>query len=57
MAKIIVRNLDDAAVERLKARAKASGRSLEAEVRQILEQSAQVDMAQARLMATESEGG
>ncbi len=53
MAQIIVRNLDDAAVERLKARAKASGRSLEAEVRQILEQSAQVDMAQARLMATE----
>jgi plasmid stability protein len=53
MAQIIVRNLEDAVVERLKARAKASGRSLEAEVRQILEQSAKVDMAQARQMAIE----
>jgi plasmid stability protein len=51
MAQIIVRNLDDAVVERLKARARANGRSLEAEVRQILEQSAKVDMATARLMA------
>jgi plasmid stability protein len=50
MAQIIVRNLDDAVVERLKARAKANGRSLEAEVRQILEQSAKVDMATARQM-------
>ncbi len=53
MAQIIVRNLDDAVVERLKARAKANGRSLEAEVRQILEQSAKVDMATARQMALE----
>lgn len=48
MAQIVVRNLDDAVVERLKARAKANGRSLEAEVRYILEQSAKVDMATAR---------
>ena len=48
MAQIIVRNLDDAVVERLKARARSNGRSLEAEVRQILEQSAKVDMATAR---------
>jgi len=48
MAQIIVRNLDDAVVKRLKARAKANGRSLEAEVRLILEQSSKVDMATAR---------
>ncbi len=48
MAQILVRNLDDSVVERLKTRAKANGRSLEAEVRLILEQSAKVDMATAR---------
>ena len=40
MAQIIVRNLDDAVVDRLKARARTNDRSLEAEVRLILEQSA-----------------
>ena len=45
MAQIIVRNLDDSIVERLKARARTNERSLEAEVRLILEQSARVDMA------------
>lgn len=48
MAQILVRNLDDSVVERLKTRAKSNGRSLEAEVRLILEQSAKVDMATAR---------
>jgi plasmid stability protein len=51
MAQIIVRNLDDAVVERLKARARDNNRSLEAEVRHILEQSAKVDLAQARQIA------
>jgi plasmid stability protein len=51
MAQIIVRNLDDVVVERLKARARVNGRSLEAEVRLILEQSAKVDTATARQMA------
>jgi plasmid stability protein len=51
MAQIIVRNLDDAVVDRLKARARDNDRSLEAEVRHILEQSAKVDMAQARQIA------
>ncbi len=37
MAQIIVRNLDDAVVRRLKQRAESNNRSLEAEVRQILE--------------------
>lgn len=38
MAQILVRKLPDAVVERLKARAKRNSRSLEAEVRDILEQ-------------------
>ena len=37
MADIIVRRLDDAVKERLRQRAKRHGRSLEAEVREILE--------------------
>jgi plasmid stability protein len=37
MANLTIRNLDDTVVERLKARAKAHNRSLEAEVRTILE--------------------
>lgn len=53
MAQIIVRNLDDAVVERLKAQAKDNNRSLEAEVRNILEQSAKIDMAQARQIVME----
>ncbi len=51
MAQIIVRNLDDAVVDRLKTRARDNDRSLEAEVRHILEQSAKVDTAQARRIA------
>ena len=51
MAQIIVRNLDDAVVDRLKARARTNNRSLEAEVRLILEQSARVDTVQARQIA------
>ncbi len=53
MAQIIVRNLDDTVVERLKARARENDRSLEAEVRNILEQSAKVDIAQARQIVME----
>ena len=53
MAQIIVRNLDEAVVDRLKARARTNGRSLEAEVRLILEQSAKMDMAQARQIVME----
>ncbi|MBK1657834.1 FitA-like ribbon-helix-helix domain-containing protein [Paracraurococcus ruber] len=36
MAQVLVRNLDDAVVERLKARAAKAGRSLEAELREIV---------------------
>jgi plasmid stability protein len=36
MGQIIIRKLDDDILERIKARAKANGRSAEAEVREIL---------------------
>ncbi|MGH8901760.1 MAG: FitA-like ribbon-helix-helix domain-containing protein [Egibacteraceae bacterium] len=40
MAQVSVRNLPDDVVERLKARARARGRSLEAEMRAILQEAA-----------------
>jgi plasmid stability protein len=39
MAQVIIRNLDPGVVERLKARAKRHGRSLEGELREILSES------------------
>lgn len=45
MAQILVRKLPDTVVERLKARAKRNSRSLEAEVRAILEESVAKDKA------------
>ncbi len=39
MAQVIIRNLDAETVESLKARAKVNGRSLEAELRDLLTQS------------------
>jgi antitoxin FitA len=41
MAQIIVRNLDEGVVQALKRRAKAAGRSLEAEAREVLSSAAQ----------------
>ncbi|WHZ28622.1 MAG: hypothetical protein OJF51_003420 [Nitrospira sp.] len=40
MAQILIRNLDDKLVGRLKKRAKERGRSLQAEVKRILEEAA-----------------
>jgi antitoxin FitA len=52
MATAVVRDLDDAVYERLKARAAGDHRSLEAELREILVlASKQVDMAAARASA------
>lgn len=51
MAQILIRNLDDTTLERLKLRAAQSGRSLQAEVKMILDQAAQVDSQTASLMA------
>jgi len=51
MAQILVRKLDEEVVKRLKERASENGRSLEAEVRVILEEAAnssQLDMETAR---------
>jgi len=53
MAQILVRNLDERVVERLKRRAKMQGRSLQSEVKIILERAADqttVDMATARAL-------
>jgi plasmid stability protein len=48
MAQFLIRDLDKKLVDRLKNRAKASGRSLEAEVRTILENaSKQMTMSEA----------
>ena len=51
MAQVLVRDLDEAIVEALKRRAKRHGRSLEAELRLILERSAGADMLEARKVA------
>ena len=51
MAQILVRNLDNDVVDRLKARAAQHSRSLQAEVRTILEQAAQVDIYTAQNLA------
>lgn len=52
MATALVRDLDDEVYERLKARAAANNRSLEAELREVLVlASKQVDMATARAAA------
>jgi antitoxin FitA len=52
MAEVLVRDLDASVVEKLKARAAANGRSLQAELKAILEaQARQVTKAEARVLA------
>lgn len=51
MAQILIRNLDETTIERLKLRAMQNGRSLQAEVKMILDQAAHVDLQTARLTA------
>ena len=51
MAQILVRNLDERTVNRLKARARRNGRSLQAEVQSILEQAPALDMKAALKLA------
>ncbi|OGW14788.1 MAG: hypothetical protein A2035_01430 [Nitrospirae bacterium GWA2_42_11] len=48
MAQILIRNMDDRVVDCLKKRARREGRSLQAEVKFILEQAAKMDMDTAR---------
>ena len=52
MAEVLVRDLDTSVVEKLKARAAAHGRSLQAELKAILEaQARQATKAEARALA------
>jgi plasmid stability protein len=44
MAQVLVRGLDAKVVDRLKERASTHGRSLEAELREVLEQAARLDV-------------
>lgn len=51
MAQVLVRGLDPDVVKTLKDRAAAKGRSLEAELRAVIEQAAGTDIAGARELA------
>lgn len=51
MPQVLVRNLDKAVVDRLKRRARRRGRSLQAELHEILERAARSDVAEARRAA------
>ena len=53
MAQILVRNLDKKIVDRLKRRAKWNGKSLQSELKGILEQASRVDAESARKLADE----
>ncbi len=56
MAQILVRNLEEAVVEKLKRRAERAGRSLQAEVKEILTEAPdepKLDMAAFRKLADE----
>ena len=52
MAEILVRNLDKKTVDRLKNRAKKKGRSLQSEVKQILENATSIDINTARKLTS-----
>jgi len=51
MAQVLVRDLEKKVLERLKERAHNHGRSLQGELKLILEQAAAVDMVEARALA------
>lgn len=51
MAQVLVRGLDQQTVGRLRRRAKSRGRSLQAELKEILERASRVDMVKARRLA------
>ena len=51
MAQVLVRRLDPPTLERLKARALRHGRSLQAELKAILEKASEADVLDARLVA------
>lgn len=51
MAQLLVRKLDESVVARLKEQARRHGRSLQAEVKSILERASQNDLERAREVA------
>lgn len=51
MPQVLVRSLDQPTLERLKARARRHGRSLQAELKAILEAASEADLLDARLVA------
>jgi plasmid stability protein len=51
MAKVLIRNLDERTVETLKRRAARNGRSLQAELQQIVERAAEIDAVDGRALA------
>ena len=51
MARVLIRNLDEQTVDRLKKRAARNGRSLQAELREIIERAAKVDVIDGRALA------
>ena len=51
MARVLIRDLDDRVVEKLKARAARNGRSLQAELQMIVERAAATDVIDGRGVA------
>lgn len=51
MSRVLVRDLSSAVIHKLKARARRHARSLQAELKSILEQAARTDTATARALA------
>ena len=51
MSQVLVRDLDQPILERLKARARRHGRSLQAELKEILEAASEADLLDARVVA------
>ena len=51
MAQVLVRDLDKTVIERLKARAEQHGRSLQVELKTIIEQAASYDLEKAKRLA------
>lgn len=51
MARVLIRDLDEGTVDRLKARAARSNRSLQAELQMIVERAAVVDIIESRAVA------
>lgn len=51
-SKVLVRDLSPGVIHKLKARARRHGRSLQAELKSVLEQAAQTDTTTARALAS-----